>query len=157
MSKHNLPNKTTALALDQKVLDGVDKYFAKVKTLTVAGTVYTPKALKAVLQADIDAIRSLDSLKAQLAQQVVDADAARAKARDVRRNLKTHILGTYGASALTMLHDFGMNPPKPLGHQKVLVRAAGIMKAAVTRKAHRTMVEAVVPAPIAPAATNTPS
>jgi hypothetical protein len=52
--------------LDQKIIDGVDKYFAKVKTLTLAGTVYTPKSLKAVLQAEIDATKSLASAKAQI-------------------------------------------------------------------------------------------
>ena len=160
MGKPYLPNKTTALAQNQKILAGVDKYFAKVKTLTVAGTVFTPKALKAVLEAESEAIQSLDAAKAQLMQQVATADAARLKARGVRQDLRTHILGTFGAKAVQMLQDFGMHVPKPLGRQTAIVRAAAVTKAAATRKAHKATVSPVVeapPAPAARAASNTPS
>jgi hypothetical protein len=48
MSVTRSPNKNTAQALDKKAIQGVDKYFAKVKTMTIAGTSYTPAALNAV-------------------------------------------------------------------------------------------------------------
>jgi hypothetical protein len=41
MSTLNVPNKTTALARNKKISEGVDKYFSKVKSLTIGGDAYT--------------------------------------------------------------------------------------------------------------------
>jgi hypothetical protein len=109
----NKPNKTTAQVLDQKIIDAVDKHFAKVKTLTLAGLVYSPATLKAALQAEIDATRALDQVSAQSKQSVAVLDDARAKAFAARKALKAYILGNFGGpSAVRMLEDFGMNMPK---------------------------------------------
>jgi hypothetical protein len=135
---NNKPNKNTALALDQKALAGVDKYFATASTLSIAGTSYTPAALKAVFQADIDATNALDASRAQVKQQVATAHAARAKANAARAGLKAYVLGTSGAAAVTMLEDFGMTVPKP--HVlTVEAKAKSVANAEATRKARHTM------------------
>ena len=65
----NLPNKTAALALNTKAIEGVDKHFAKVRNLTVAGVDFTPSSLKAVLQAESDADKAMDAITAQRKKQ----------------------------------------------------------------------------------------
>jgi hypothetical protein len=138
MSNNNNPNKNTALALDRKAVAGVDKYFATASTLSIAGTTYTPTALKAVFQADIDASTALDAGRAQVKQQVATAQAARAKANAVRAGLKAYVLGTSGAAAVTMLEDFGVTAPK----RRILTveaKAKSIANAKATRAARHTM------------------
>jgi hypothetical protein len=139
MASNNLPNKNTALALDQKAVAGVDKYFATVGTLTIAGTSYTPAALKAVFQADIDATVATDTGKAQQKQQVAVQKAARAKAQAARKALKAHILGNFGPAAITMLEDFGIPVPKPAGKKTVASKAKGVANAKATRVARGTL------------------
>ena len=130
-------SKANAHALDQKAIAGVDKYFAKVKTLTLAGTTYTPSTLKATLQAEIDANTSLDDLRAQFKQQAASTRTARAKARAARKALKAYVLGVYGADAVQMLEDFGMT--KSQGTLSVKAKADAVAKAQATRKARHTM------------------
>jgi hypothetical protein len=139
MSPKTGPNKNTALALDQKAIQGVNKYFAKAKTLTVAGTSYTPAALKAVLQAEIDAIKALDAAMAQIKQLVAETRAARLEATATRKGLRAHVLGNYGASAVQMLGDFGMAAPKSTGKKTAQVKAEAVTKAKATREARHTM------------------
>jgi hypothetical protein len=155
MGTNNEPNKNTALALNQKAIQGVDKYFAKVKNLTIAGTSYTPAALKAVLQAETDANEALDTSRAQMKQQVAAGRAARAKASAARKGLRAYILGTAGASAVQMLGDFGMVAPKSTGTKTAQVKAEAATKATATREARDASKKLVVSASptAAPAAT----
>jgi hypothetical protein len=152
MSSKNTPSKNTALALNQKAIAGVDTYFAHVKTLTLAGTSYTPKDLQAVLQAEIDADKAVDTVQAQYTQQVVAAKLARSKGRAVRKSLKAYVLANYGATAVQMLKDLGIPVPKPLGPRTAQSKAQAADKATATKKAKKEAVEAVdSPAPPAPA------
>jgi hypothetical protein len=155
MSSVKSPDKNTAQALDQKAIQGVTKYFAKVKNMTIAGTVYTPVALKAVFQAEIDAITALDTSEAQFKQQAADTRTARAKAIVVRAGLRAYILATYGAAAVQVLGDFGMVVPKPLGKRSAQVKADAVTKAQATREARKAREEqpstAGAPSPAAPA------
>jgi hypothetical protein len=154
-----IPN-STALVLDKKGIAGVDKYFASVSSLTLAGTSLTPAALKAVFQSDIDATASVDALRAQYKQQVVNARAARKAMRDVRRKLKAFLLGNYGAEAVAMLEDFGIPVPKALGLKTVQSKAKAVANAKATRKARNTMGkkqrQTIKGAPAAPAENGTP-
>jgi len=135
----NIPNKTTALALNTKAIEGVDKHFAKVKTLTVAGVTITPAALKAVFQAESDANKALDESEAQRIKQLAATRAARAKARVMRAKLKKYILGSYGTEAVDMLVDFGMKPPKLPTRRTVDSKAQAVDKSRATREARHTM------------------
>lgn len=167
MSSNYTPNTHTALALDQKAIAGVDEYFAKTKTLVIAGNEYTPAALRAVLQGEVDAIHALGDVQAQMKQQVAVTRKARAQARELRLALKSYILGTYGKAAVKMLQDFGMSVPKPTGRKTVKTKAEALVKAEATRKARHTMgkkqklaitgeTEPPAASPPAPAASSTP-
>jgi predicted Fe-Mo cluster-binding NifX family protein len=130
------PNKNTALATDQKAIQGVGKHFAKVKTLTLAGASYTPASLKALFQAEIEANNALDASRAQMKEQVATTRATRAKATVARKGLRAYILGNYGASAVAMLEDFGMSPPKAPGPKTVTAKAEAVVTATATREAN---------------------
>jgi hypothetical protein len=152
MSGTKTLNKNAALALNQKAIAGIDTYFAHVKTLTLAGTSYTPATLKAVLQAEIDSNTELDKVEAQYRQQVVAAKLARSNGRAARKGLKAYVLGTSGAQAVQMLKDFGIPVPKSTGVKTAKSKAQAADKAAATRKAHEEAIASVdAPAPAAPA------
>ncbi len=157
----NIPNKNTALALNQKISEGVDKYFSKVKSLTIGGTAYTPKSLKSELQAEDDASKSVDSTRAQLKQQVATHRAAKASAFVLRSELRTYILGSYGKAAVQMLEDFGMSAPKYTGKKTAQVKADAVAKAKATREARGTVSkkqkQLIHGAPSQPVTTETPS
>ena len=139
MSTLNVPNKTTALARNKKISEGVNKHFSKVKSLTVGGDEYTPKSLLAVLTAEDDASLAVDSTRAQLEAQVVTHRSAKATAAALRSALKVYILGTYGKKAVQMLGDFGMNAPKTPGARTVDEKSTAIAKTLATRAARHTM------------------
>ena len=133
------PNKNTALATDQKAIQGVDKHFAKIKSLVLAGVSYTPASLKALFQAEIDACNALDQSRAQMKEQVATTRTARANASAGRKNLKAYVLGNYGANAVQVLEDFGLSVPKASGPKTVEAKAGAILQAKATRKARNTM------------------
>ena len=139
MSSLNVPNKTTALARNKKVSEGVNKHFSKVKSLTVGGHEYTPKSLMSVLTAEDDASLAVDSTRAQLEAQVVTHRTAKVTAAALRSALKVYILGTYGKKAVQMLGDFGMSVPKALGARTVDEKSKAVAKNLATRAARHTM------------------
>jgi hypothetical protein len=139
MSTNNIPSKNAALALNQKVSAGVNKYFSKVKSITVGGTTYTPRTLLAVLSAENDAAEAVDSTRVQLSQQVATHRAAKASAGALRSELRTYILGTYGAKAVQMLGDFGMSAPKYTGNKSAATKAQAVVQGKATREARHTM------------------
>jgi hypothetical protein len=139
MSTLNVPNKTTALARNKKISEGVNKHFAKVKSLTIAGDEYTPKSLLAVLSAEDDASLAVDSTRAQLSDQVVTHRTAKVTAAALRSALKVYILGTYGRKAVQMLGDFGMSVPKGPGARTVDEKSKAVAKNLATRAARHTM------------------
>jgi hypothetical protein len=152
MSTKNSPSKNTALALNEKAIEGISTYFAHVKTLTLAGTNYAPKDLQAVLQAEIDANKAVDTAQAQYTQQVVAAKLARSKGRAARKALKAYVLGTSGAASVQMLKDLGIPVPKPLGPKTAESKAQAAGKATATKKAKKAAIGAVAsPAPTTPA------
>ena len=154
---NDVPNKNTALATNQKAILGVGKHFAKVKTLTLAGTSYTPVALKALFQAEIDANNALDQSRAQMTEQVASTVAVRAKALAARKGLRAYILGNYGAKAVQVLEDFGMSPPKAPGPKTVEAKAQAKAKAAATRKARKAGNVSALPVPPTAAPAETPA
>jgi hypothetical protein len=160
MGNSNIPNKTTALALNKKISEGVDKHFSKVKSLTVGGTTFTPKSLLAVLNAENDASSEVDSTRVQLEDQVATHRAAKAKAKALRSALKVYILGTYGKQAVQVLGDFGMSVPKPTGKLTPKAKVQAVAQGQATREARHTMgknqkalIKGVVPSTATTAAT----
>jgi len=103
----------------------------------------------------IDAIVALDSAKAQLSKQVADNQTLDAKTRAVRAALAKYLLATYGAAAVQILGDFGMQAPRTPGYRTTEEKARASAKAVATRKARvEAAKNAVAPAP---AATSTKS
>jgi hypothetical protein len=152
MSAKSNPNQNTALVLDQKAIDGVTKYLAGVKSLTLASTSYTPATLKAQLQAEMDAVKALNQSRAQYKQQVVATRLARTKGSAVRKALKTYVLSTYGVDAVQVFEDFGMSVPKPTGQRTAKSKAQAADKATAKKQAKKVAVESIdSPAPNAPA------
>ena len=152
MKTSSIPNKTTALALNQKAIEGVGKYLATVKTVTIAGASYTPATLTAVLQAEIDANKAVDEGRAQFRQQVVAAQLARSKGHAMRKGLKAYVLSNFGSDAVQVLENFGMTVPKPLGRRTAKATAEAVDKSVATRAAHKEAIASVdAPAPKAPA------
>ena len=132
-------NRQAASVTDQKAIGAVDKYFANVSTLTLAGNAMTPADLKAVLKAEVDALKGVDDLRAALHTALVSARAISAKAKGARKALRAYILGNYGVEAAQMFADFGMNLPKPKSTVSTQAKADAAAKAKATRKARHTM------------------
>jgi hypothetical protein len=154
------PNKTTAKELDQMAIAGIQKYFANVPKITLAGTDYTAATLSSALQGEVNAITALDGAKSQLKQQVATTQTVRAGARSLRALVRKYILTTYGAQALQMLGDFGMTAPKNLGPRTVAAKAEAQAKAKVTRLAKKNALNNATSAPaatVAAAVSTTPA
>jgi hypothetical protein len=92
-----------------------------------------------VLKAEIDALKSIDDLRAALHSALVSARVISAKALGARKALRAYILGNYGAEAAQMFADFGMNLPKPKSTVLTQAKADAVAKAKATRKARHTM------------------
>jgi hypothetical protein len=133
-----IAGKKAATSADQQAMAAVDKYFSNVSSLTIAGNALTPAALKAALQAEIDAVKAADDGHAVYSGLVAKAQAARVKARQLRKELRAYILGTYGEVAVTMLKDFGIAVPSPKS-TSVKTKAQAQVKAEATRKARHTL------------------
>jgi hypothetical protein len=150
------PNKPNAIALDEKHIAAIDKYFGGLTSLTFAGNTITPAILKATFQDDIDETNALDAAEAQVKQTRVKHKAARQKANATRLQLKTYIVGSYGAQSVQMLEDFGFSAPKSPGKKTVASKATALAKAEATRTARHTMgkkQKAAIKGTVAPEAT----
>jgi hypothetical protein len=130
--------RQSVLSVDQKSIAAVDKYFANITTLMLAGLSMTPAAVKTALAAEIDGLNAVDALRASLREKLKAAQDTSAKALVIRKALKAYVLGNYGASAVTMLSDFGLNEPKP-GTKTVETKAGAVAKAKATRVARHTL------------------
>jgi hypothetical protein len=135
----NNPNKPTAKDLCMKAIAGIGKHFAGATSLTLMGASFTPASLKAVFQADIDATNATEAGHTQWRQQVATQKATRANTRAVSKALKSYVVGTFGASAVGVLEDFGFSAPKSPGKKTVAAKAEGLVKAKATRAARHTM------------------
>jgi hypothetical protein len=154
MKTESNPNKKTALALNQQAIQGIEKYFAHVKSLTIAGTVYTPANLKAMLQAEIDAENSVTEGQAQYRQQVVAAKVARSQGRATRKLIKAYVLTNFGADNVQTLGNFGIPVPKSTSNRTAKSKAQAADRAVATRKAHEEAIASVdAPVSAAPAPT----
>ena len=138
MSKSKV-SKTTRADKIRKVKAGLQKYYAST-SLVLAGTTYTPPALQAFLQADVDANDASTVAHATWLSTVKAAQAADAAALPVLDAIEHVVKGQYAASAngSTVMADFGYQKPG----RKVLTAAeksAAAAKARATRAARHTM------------------
>jgi hypothetical protein len=132
-----IPNNTTALVIDQKVIASVDKYFSNVANVTIGGTSFTPATLKAIFQADADAQKAADAGRAKQKELVMAQRAARKIMRALRAQLRTYLLSNYGSGSASMFEDFGFPAPKK-ATVKVTTKAQALEKSKATRAARGT-------------------
>ena len=146
-------NKQAHKDEDTKAMHGVDLHLAAIANMSIGGEAFTPPTLKAVFQADIDAIDEVDAARTTLKTKVAAARAARTRASKVRGALKTYLIGQNGPEAVQVLEDFGLEPPKAPGPRTVKAKAAGQAKAQTTRQKQKAAkaVATETPAPTVPA------
>ncbi|HEY8040946.1 MAG TPA: hypothetical protein VIF15_14170 [Polyangiaceae bacterium] len=146
-------NKPVHKEEDTKAMNGVDLHFATAPTLNIGGETFTPTTLKAVFQADIDAIDETDAARTTLKLKVQAAGIARKRVVQVRKVLLAFLIGQNGPGAVQVLEDFGFTVPKPPGPKTVKAKAAGQAKAQTTRDKQKAAkaAEATPPPPPNPA------
>jgi hypothetical protein len=119
-----------------RTMNGIDKHFAGVKSVTLGGAPYTPVKLKAVFQANNDAITASDDAHVELKQLVRARKASDKATARVRRLLRSHLIAAYGPEALAILADFGFATPRDA--RSVETKALAVVKMRATRKARHT-------------------
>jgi hypothetical protein len=120
-----------------KVIEGIKKRLAGSASVVIGGVSYTPAALIAVFQTEVDATSEATMAEALYHQAVRKRRAAGKAAHPVRIALRRFALVQYGDSHAA-LGDFGFAPDKKTTKSvKVLVAAAD--KAKATRAARGTM------------------
>lgn len=153
---------THAVQSDTAAQAGVQKYLGSQASLQMDGGTTTPAAIKATLQADIDATGAAEAAKADYAAKVAAKRAARATARKQLMTLRRYVLSVYGADA-KVFADFAFKLPAAAGPKTVAAKAQQVAQAKATRKARGTegptakakikgVVAPVVEAPAAPVA-----
>lgn len=143
-TKNSDPNQTVSVVRDKKAIVGVDKYLGNAQQVQLQGKPYTPAAIKAALQGEIDANQALDLAKAAVKQQVADTRPVRATARTMRGMLRQYILSTYGREAVQVFEDFGIPVPKAAG-RTAKSKAQAADKGNATREAKKAALEKVQP------------
>ena len=121
----------------RKILLGIDKYFAGVSTLTLAGKAYAPADLKKLFQAVLDALTAAQALRDQLHQAVLAVRQLRATMNPVVRALRAQLAGTYGETSEALV-DFGFTPKKT-GTPDTETKAKALVKRTATRKARHIL------------------
>ena len=132
-------SRTKVFELNLRAIEATDKHFAGVQSVRVAGTPMTPQEIKAVLQAENDAMRTVDATRALLKQQIAMAAKASKRGHELRQGLRTYVLGTFGPRAIGVLSDFRFAIPKPKGPKKLESKRKGLVAAKATREARHTM------------------
>jgi hypothetical protein len=120
------------------VQSGVDKDLGTMATIQLAGEAFTPSSLKAVFAADAAAMNATDTARKALQLAVQAEKAAHVRTMQVLTALRSFLLGTFGAQAVTVLGDFDINPPKSKATKTVATKAVAVAKAKATRVARGT-------------------
>jgi hypothetical protein len=153
-------NRSSIVRREQLTLSAIDKYFGSVTQVTLLGTNYTPAALKALIQSDIDAVNLVGTTKAAWSSAVANARVTRATASSVLSALKSVLVQKYGPDDTAVFSDFGDAPPKTAKQPTPAVKAVAVDKRTATRAARHTLgkkekakIKGAVSPAIAPSAT----
>jgi hypothetical protein len=95
-------------------------------------------SLKAVFSADTAAIEASDVAKKAAQSAVLLERTTGTRAGKVFSGLRAMLLSNFGAAAVAVLGDFGVNPPKSKAAKTVVTKAVGVAKAKATRVARGT-------------------
>jgi hypothetical protein len=129
-------NRPTTQSIDGSYISGLKKHVTKSTIIPIDGATYTPAALSAIFQAEIDTGAAVTPAKGAWQKAVADAKAAKAAAAAVRPGFEQWVQANYGKDAQT-LADFGVPPKKPRVI-KPATKVASAVKAAATREARGT-------------------
>src|SRR5579872_1887296 len=133
-------SKISRQARLRRILSGIDKHFANVGSITLAGTSYTPADLKKILQADIDVSDASVKAKAAWQSDVQLERNSHAKVNPVIRMIRYYVLTQFGETkdATDELADFGFSPRKSTKKTSATTTEA-VAQAKATRTARNTM------------------
>jgi hypothetical protein len=130
-------SKISIQSRDTTLIAGIKKRFSAATTILAAAVTYTPLALVALFQSQIDALNKVLSTRAQWKATVLSARALTLTVNQVYSALQTILRAQY-ANAPDALSDFGMVPKKVTKRSPVknVVAAARNLS---TRKARNTL------------------
>jgi hypothetical protein len=128
--------KATIAALLAALVNGIHTQLAGVDPIVVDGTSYARVDLLARIQAALDAIAGVKSVRTALSQAVANQKTAVAQAKAVRAGMKRYLQTNFGP-ANPKLQEFGFTPART-AKTKVTVKAEAKVKAAATRQARGT-------------------
>jgi hypothetical protein len=133
----NSSSSTVQKSRATDAIAGIQKYFSALTSLNLAGVVYTPTQLVALLQAYATAITALQALHAQLSAAVSEDRAQRKQMQVVLLALESFARNFFGSTS-DKLADFGFAPRKA-STVTVVTKAAALEKSKATRVARHTM------------------
>jgi hypothetical protein len=116
---------------------GIQKLLAKLPTLMLDGTAYTPAALAALYSAWLTKAEESNAAHARWISAVKQRDANEASLLPLDAAFKRFLLAYYGPKSATLV-QYGVSAPK-VGKKTVDVKAAAAEKAKATRAARGTM------------------
>jgi len=131
-------NSTQRLKTLSKAKEGIGKHFQNVSSLTLGGRTFTPAALQALIQAELDAMAASGKLRADLKVQIGAEHDAHDAVEPLLRYLKAYVRAMFGdvAAASSALEDFGYKPKK--SSKKTLdTKVEATAKAKATRAARQ--------------------
>ena len=133
-------NKTSRSKRLQKIQEGIAKHFQGVAQVTLGGASYTPAALTALLQADLDAMALSGNTDAAHRSAVAAERVKHAQVNPVLRLFKALVISQFGddPGAAKLLEDFGYVPRKP-STRTLKNKTAAQDKAKATRVARHTL------------------
>ncbi len=121
-----------------RVLAGLAKRLADRDSFVLRGVSWTPAAVAALFQGQLDAIRAVDQARAVLATAVANERKVSKQARELEVQLKAFVSVLFGDSA-ALYGDFGWSLPKKPGPKTPMAKLTGAVKARATRLARGTM------------------
>jgi hypothetical protein len=135
----NDKNKGARAERIRKIMAGLQKHFASAN-LTLAGTSFTPSALQAFLQADVDANDASTLAREKWLTTVQSARETDAKTNPVVRAIESQVKAVYGEAqnAGDILAEFGFSPRKRVV-MTADTKAAAAAKVRATRAKRGTM------------------
>jgi hypothetical protein len=129
-------NRATRQAKDGQVILGINKDLQTLSQIPLAGQMFTPMSLVALIQSRIDAANKVATAKAAWQDAVKAYRAINTNVTAVVHGLYSYVLNAFGATS-PQLADFGFTPPKR-ATQTPEEKAAAVAKRAATRKARGT-------------------
>jgi hypothetical protein len=130
-------NRTTLLAADQKMVDGIQKHLGQLASVSIGSQPSTTTDMVKVFQDRIAAANAAVTAAAARAAAVKANRDKRAETSAFVSSLKHVVQGMFSQSPDT-LADFGLKAPKA-GKKTVAVLATAVAKSKATRAARHTM------------------